>query len=88
MNKVYIQPITDNTESVVRDDGEEQAANVRIRVKNSETLDEFSGTAFLNPQYIDKVQRWVRKNKYSCISLNNDLEMELRVEIFKFNLAK
>ena len=69
-------------------DGQEQNANVKIRVKNSETLDEFSGTAFLNPQYLDKVQRWVRKNKYSCISLNNDMEMELRIEIFKFNLAK
>lgn len=34
------------------------------------------------------MQRWIRKNKYSCISLNNDMEMELRVEIFKFNLAK
>ena len=63
-------------------------ANVRIRVKNTESLDEFTGTAFLNPQYLDKVQRWVRKNKFNCVNLNNDMEMELRVEIFKFHLAK
>jgi hypothetical protein len=51
-------------------------------------LDEFAGEAFLNPQYLDKVQRWVKKNKYQCMSLNNDVEMELRVEIFKFHLTK
>ena len=77
MNKVYIQPLppTDN-----------KSPNVRIRVKNTETLDEFDGSAYLNPNYLEKVQRWVRKNKFACTALNNGLEMELKVEIFKFHL--
>lgn len=58
MNKVYIQPISNNDsvcdlaprpEAGADEDGSSQAANVKIRVKNSETLDEFSGTAYLNP---------------------------------------
>lgn len=88
MNKVYIQPIADANNNEPHMEGDERSANVKIRVKNSESLDEFSGTAYLNPQYLDKVQRWIRKNKYSCVGLNNDMEMELRVEIFKFHLAK
>ena len=92
-NKVYIQPITANDQSeegMIGSmlGGEESKHNVKIRVKNSENLDEFSGTAFLNPQYMDKVQRWIKKNKFQCLSLNNDMEMELRVEIFKFHLSK
>ncbi len=80
MNKVYIQPID-------QVDSDPKAPNVRIRVKNSQ-LDEFTGETYLNPQYLDKVQRWVKKNKFQCVPLNNDLEMELKVEIFKFHLNK
>ena len=83
MNKVYIQPIHYENESM-----DQERPNVRLRVKNTTTLDEFIGETFLNPQYLDKVQRWVRKNKFSCTPLNNDLEMELKVEIFKFQLQK
>jgi len=61
---------------------------VRIRVKNTATLDEFTGEAYLNPNYLDKVQRWVKKNKFQVLPLNNDLECELRIEIFKFHLTK
>ena len=91
-NKVYIQPISERDQidgimgNLLNEDN--QKHNVKIRVKNSDTLDEYSGTAFLNPQYMDKVQRWVKKNKYQCLSLNNDMELELRVEIFKFHLSK
>jgi len=80
MNKVYIQPID-------QVDNDPKAPNVRIRVKNNQ-LDEFTGETYLNPQYLDKVQRWVKKNKFQCVPLNNDLEMELKVEIFKFHLSK
>ena len=68
--------------------GNDQKHNIKIRVKNSDNLDEYHGTAYLNPQYMDKVQRWVKKNKFQCLSLNNDMELELRVEIFKFHLSK
>ena len=88
MNKVYIQPIPVSNDAEMAQEGDERSANVKIRVKNTENLDEFQGTAYLNPQYLDKVQRWIRKNKFSCVGLNNDMEMELKVEIFKFHLAK
>lgn len=52
------------------------------------TQDEFKGQAYLNTQYIDKLQRWVNKSKFNCIQLNNNTEMELRVQIFKFHLKK
>lgn len=84
--KVYIQAIQNKHDSIVED--AQTKNNICIRVKNTDTLDEFAGEAFLNPQYLDKVQRWVKKNKYQCMSLNNDVEMELRVEIFKFHLTK
>ena len=85
MNKVYIQQIEQDQSMI---DSNSNALNVRIRVKNSASLEEYTGETFLNPQYLDKVQRWVKKNKFSCVHLNNDLEMELKVEIFKFNLSK
>ena len=83
MNKVFIQPIHYESESI-----DQERPNVRLRVKNTASLDEFIGETYLNPQYLEKVQRWVRKNKFSCTALNNDLEMELKVEIFKFQLQK
>ena len=63
---------------------DQERPNVRLRVKNTATQDEFTGETYLNPLYLEKVQRWVRKNKFACTTLNNDLEMELKVEIFKF----
>ncbi len=81
MHKVFIQPIHYDQPS------EQDGPNVRIRVKTT-AKDEFTGDATLNPQYIDKLQRWVKKNKFTCVPLNNDQELELRVEIFKFSLSK
>ena len=86
-NKVYIETISSEAPGAAGEQ-ENQQANVRIRVRNSETLDEYQGQALLNPAYMDKVQRWVRKGKFNCIGTNNDLELELRIEIFKFHLSK
>lgn len=83
-SKVYIQPIQ-YSESPCQG-SEENRPNVRLRVKTA--LDEFTGETTLNPQYLDKLQRWVKKNKFTCMPLNNDQELELRVEIFKFHLTK
>ena len=41
MNKVYIQPISASNDAEMGNDGDERAANVKIRVKNTENLDEF-----------------------------------------------
>ena len=68
--------------------GEPQKPNVSVRVKNTDTLDEFRGESFCNPQFFSKISRWIKKNKYECKALNNNSEMELKVEIFKFPLKK
>jgi len=78
MAKVYIQPIQSENEN---------DPNVRIRVKTS-TLDEYTGEQKMNPKYLDKLMQWVKKQKYTYQSLNNDQELELKVEIFKFHLYK
>ena len=62
--------------------------NVSIRVKDTDTLDYFKGESFCNPQFFEKITRWIKKKKYECKYLNNNSEVELRVEIFKFNLKK
>ncbi len=49
MNKVYIQPIPVSNDAEMAQEGDERSANVKIRVKNTENLDEFQGTAYLNP---------------------------------------
>ena len=61
---------------------------MRVRVKNTDTLDEYRGESFCNPQFFEKINRWIKKNKYECKPLNNNSEMELKVEIFKFPLKK
>ena len=65
-----------------------QKPNVSVRVKNTDTLDEFRGESFCNPQFFEKISRWIKKKKYDCRALNNNSEMELKVEIFKFPLKK
>ena len=42
----------------------------------------------MKPHYVEKVSTWIRKNKFTCVPLNYCLEMELKVEIFKFHLSK
>ena len=65
-----------------------ETANLNIKVKNTDTLDEYRGTALLNQSYSKKMDSWIKKGKYQCQSLNNNSELELKVEIFKFNLKK
>lgn len=67
---------------------ESQRNNVSIRVKNSDTLEEFRGESYCNPQFLSKIGRWIKKGKYECKALNNNAELELKVEIFKFPLKK
>ena len=58
-NKVYIQPLSasDQADGIIGNlmNGDDQKHNVKIRVKNSDNLDEYHGTAYLNPAYMDKV---------------------------------
>ena len=51
-------------------------------------MDEYRGESFCNPQFFEKIGRWIKKKKYECKALNNNSEMELKVEIFKFPLKK
>ena len=64
------------------------SSNVTLRVKNTDTLDEYRCETYCNPQFFEKVTRWIKKRKYECKMLNNNSEMELKVEIFKFALQK
>jgi len=84
--KVFIQQIAPQPNK----EGEQnaEANNLNIRVKCSTTQEEFKGQAFLQTQFIDKLQKWVNKGKFSCVAMNNNTEMELRVQIFKFQLKK
>ena len=50
-------------------------ANVTVRVKNTDTLDEYRGESFCNPLFFEKISQWIKKKKYE-------------VEIFKFPLKK
>ena len=89
--KVFIQHIAglvrqQVNETVVQVDN--LPPNLNIRVKCTETQDEYRGQAFLNSQYLDKCQRWVSKGKFECITMNNNTEMELKVQIFKFQLKR
>lgn len=66
--KVYIQAIQ-QSEEVDCDAQEVQEVqttknNICIRVKNTETHDEFQGESFLHPKYLEKVHKWVKKEKY------------------------
>jgi hypothetical protein len=65
-----------------------QQANVSVRVKNTDTLDEFRGESFCNPLFFEKISQWIKKKKYETKAINNNSEMELKVEIFKFPLKK
>jgi len=69
-------------------EGDPQRANVSVRVKNTDTLDEYRGESFCNPLFFEKISQWIKKKKYDCKAINNNSEMELKVEIFKFPLKK
>jgi hypothetical protein len=50
--KVFFERIENpNSEA----DHEENAANVSVRVKNTDTLDEYRGESFCNPLFFDKI---------------------------------
>ncbi|CDW88536.1 UNKNOWN [Stylonychia lemnae] len=87
--KVYVEPVV---EDIHHDDMEmvetENKPNLNIRVKNTDTLDEYRGQAYLNTAFNEKMNRWIKKGKYQCKMFNNNAELELRVEIFKFMLKK
>lgn len=83
--KVFISQIKNAEKS---SNQENPSPNLSLRVKCTTSQDEWRGNAFLNNQYLDKCHRWVNKGKYQCVTLNNNSEMELKVQIFKFNLKK
>jgi hypothetical protein len=62
--------------------------NLNIRVKNTDTLDEYKGLVYLKSSFTGKLHKWISKHKYQCVPLNNNSELELRVEIFKFVLKR
>ena len=94
------------------------APNLSILVKDTCSHEEWTGSAFLNENFIDRLQKWVAKGKYTCTKFTNELsavqmsgqrgttseiedrgdsvppqqapqtEMELRVQIFKFQLHR
>jgi len=87
--KVFFERI-DNLGGAHDNEHEENAdrANVTVRVKNTDTLDEYRGESFCNPLFFDKISQWIKKKKYETKAINNNSEMELKVEIFKFPLKK
>lgn len=97
--KVFIEQINQNERQQFQEGGDHEMAaldaaadpqrqNVSVRVKNTDTLDEYRGESYCNPQFLQKIYGWIKKNKYECRSLNNNSEMELKVEIFKFPLKR
>ena len=87
--KVFFERI-DNLGGANDIEHEESAdrANVTVRVKNTDTIDEYRGESFCNPLFFDKISQWIKKKKYETKAINNNSEMELKVEIFKFPLKK
>ena len=76
--KVFVQTIKpDESKPTDPSDAISNSPNLNIRVKCIKTQEEFRGQAFLNTQYIEKLQRWINKNKFTCVPLNNNTEMQL-----------
>lgn len=47
--------------------------NLSILVKDTLSHEEWTGTAFLNESFIDRLQKWVAKGKYSCTKFTNEM---------------
>lgn len=44
---------------------------------NTETLDEFDGDAFVNPDYLPKIFKWIDKKNFNVINTENPEEFQL-----------
>lgn len=67
VNKVYIEPLVDTQEEHSLEDemqGLEDRPNLSIRIKNTDSLDEYKGQAFLPANFLEKLNRWINKGKY------------------------
>ena len=89
--KVFIEPeeqVSQKLDSLNLNDGHLRMLNLNIKVKDNESLDEYKGSVEFQSGHLEKLNRWITKNKYTCAQMNNANELELKVEIFKFNLKK
>ena len=60
-SKVFIEPLEQQ---------EPNGPNIRLLVQQG--ANQYKGEATLNPTYLDKVNHWLHKNKYSITPVNND----------------
>ena len=42
-------------------------------MKDTCSHEEWTGSAFLNENFIDRLQKWVAKGKYTCTKFTNEL---------------
>jgi hypothetical protein len=61
--------------------------NIELTVKNKDTLTQFFTTAYLDPDYLAKAQKWVNLNKFTCDETLEDLQLSVG-EIFNFTIPK
>ena len=61
--------------------------NIELTVKNNDTLQQFSNQAYLDLDYLPKMQKWIERQKYTCDEELEDLQLTVGT-IFNFSLAK
>ena len=64
-----------------------KAPNIELTVKNNDTLEQFTNQAYLDTDYLPKMQKWIDRNKFVCSEELDDLQLTVGT-IFAFNLSK
>ena len=66
---------------------DEQDANLKLTATNTQTLDHYESYAFLQPIYVQKLIKWLKKGKHVHQILPSG-KIELKLKIFSFELEK
>ena len=66
---------------------DEQDANLKLTATNTQTLDHYESYAFLQPIYVQKLIKWLKKGRHVHQILPSG-KIELKLKIFSFELEK
>ena len=66
----------------------EQDANLKLTGVNMKTMDHYEGYAFLQPTYVPKLLKWLKKGKHEHKIVQATEKLEFKLKVFTFYLNK